>query len=90
MATTAPTTPLSRRTLPTSAGTLGPSEPIDGRPDPQAGDLDLAELESLGGAWGEFSVEESASLGPELLISNMFPPPDLWFADALENAGKLG
>ncbi|MFF0724935.1 ABC transporter substrate-binding protein [Streptomyces sp. NPDC004134] len=141
MATTAPTSPLSRRTLLTSAGALGigallaacggdtanggsgggwsftddrgekaetgrrpekivafvssaaalydygvtctaifgPSEPIDGKPNPQAGDLDLAELESLGEAWGEFNVEKYASLGPELLISNMFPPPDLWF-----------
>lgn len=58
---------------------FGPSEPVDGRPNPQAGDLDLAELESLGEAWGEFNVEKYASLGPELLVSNMFPPPDLWF-----------
>ncbi|AUH41791.1 ABC transporter substrate-binding protein [Streptomyces sp. CMB-StM0423] len=141
MATTAPTTPLSRRTLLTSAGALGlgallaacggdaasggsgggwsftddrgekaetgrrpekivafvssaaalydygvtctaifgPSKPIDGKPNPQAGDLDPAELESLGEAWGEFNVEKYAALGPELLISNMFPPPDLWF-----------
>ncbi|WBB57811.1 ABC transporter substrate-binding protein [Streptomyces sp. WMMC500] len=63
----------------TCTAIFGPSEPIDGKPNPQAGDLDLAELESLGEAWGEFNVEKYASLAPELLISNMFPPPDLWF-----------
>ncbi|MEO3767277.1 ABC transporter substrate-binding protein [Streptomyces sp. B8F3] len=63
----------------TCTAIFGPSEPIDGRPNPQAGELDPAGLESLGEAWGEFNVEKYASLGPELLISNMFPPPDLWF-----------
>ncbi|WP_407559942.1 ABC transporter substrate-binding protein [Streptomyces sp. 184] len=63
----------------TCTAIFGPSEPIDGNPNPQAGDLDLGELESLGEAWGEFNVEKYASLGPELLVSNMFPPPDLWF-----------
>ncbi|GAA2116277.1 ABC transporter substrate-binding protein [Streptomyces synnematoformans] len=63
----------------TCTAIFGPSEPIDGGPNPQAGDLDLDELVSLGEAWGEFNVEKYASLAPELLVSNMFPPPDLWF-----------
>ncbi|MDT0310275.1 ABC transporter substrate-binding protein [Streptomyces sp. DSM 44917] len=60
-------------------GVFGPSSPIDGRPNPQAGDLDLDRLTSVGEAWGEFGIEAYAELRPQLLISNMFPPPDLWF-----------
>ncbi|MEI5099797.1 ABC transporter substrate-binding protein [Streptomyces sp. PmtG] len=61
------------------AGVFGPSEPVGGRPNPQAGDLDVAKLTSLGSAWGQFNIEKYATLKPDLLISNMFPPPALWF-----------
>ncbi|MGP3967562.1 ABC transporter substrate-binding protein [Streptomyces sp. 6N223] len=61
------------------AGIFGPSSPIDGEPNPQAGDLDVSRLTSLGEAWGEFDIETYARLEPDLLVSNMFPPPDLWF-----------
>ncbi|WP_307531447.1 ABC transporter substrate-binding protein [Streptomyces umbrinus] len=60
-------------------GVFGPTEPIDGKPNPQAGDLDVSKLTSLGTAWGQFNVEKYAALKPDLLISNMFPPPDLWY-----------
>ncbi|MDT0345553.1 ABC transporter substrate-binding protein [Streptomyces litchfieldiae] len=60
-------------------GIFGPSSPVDGEPNPQAGDLDVSRLTSVGEAWGEFSIEKYAQLEPDLLISNMFPPPDLWF-----------
>ncbi|MEU9955774.1 ABC transporter substrate-binding protein [Streptomyces sp. NPDC050982] len=60
-------------------GVFGPTEPIDGKPNPQAGDLDVSKLTSLGTAWGQFNVEKYAALGPDLLISNMFPAPDLWY-----------
>ncbi|MFD5896012.1 ABC transporter substrate-binding protein [Streptomyces sp. NPDC060366] len=63
-------------------GVFGPSEPIGGKPNPQAGDLDLTKLTSLGQAWGEFNIEKYAALQPDLLISNMFPPPDLWYVPA--------
>ncbi|QHY94752.1 Fe(3+)-citrate-binding protein YfmC precursor [Streptomyces sp. S4.7] len=69
-------------------GVFGPSEPIDGKPDPQAGDLDLTKLTSLGQAWGEFNIEKYAALQPDLLISNMFPPPDLWYVPA-ESVRKI-
>ncbi|MER5771689.1 ABC transporter substrate-binding protein [Streptomyces sp. NPDC001985] len=61
------------------AGVFGPTDPVNGKPNPQVGDLDVSGLTSLGKAWGEFSVEKYAALGPDLLISNMFPPPALWF-----------
>lgn len=60
-------------------GVFGPTEPIGGKPNPQAGDLDVSELTSLGTAWGQFNVEKYAALEPDLLISNMFPAPDLWY-----------
>lgn len=60
-------------------GVFGPSKPVNGKPNPQAGNLDVAKLTSLGEAWGEFNVEKYAALQPDLLISNMFPPPALWF-----------
>ncbi|MEV0440775.1 ABC transporter substrate-binding protein [Streptomyces spectabilis] len=60
-------------------GVFGPSEPVDGKPNPQAGDLDVDKLTSLGKTWGQFNVEKYATLRPDVLISNMFPPPALWF-----------
>ncbi|MEU6060861.1 ABC transporter substrate-binding protein [Streptomyces sp. NPDC047097] len=60
-------------------GIFGPSAPVKGEPNPQAGGLDVAKLTSVGQAWGEFSLEKYAALKPELLISNMFPKPGLWF-----------
>lgn len=60
-------------------GIFGPSKPVGGRPNPQAGSLDVDKLTSLGESWGEFSIEKYAAFKPDLLISNMFPPPALWF-----------
>ncbi|MFJ4686568.1 ABC transporter substrate-binding protein [Streptomyces sp. NPDC088789] len=69
-------------------GVFGPSAPIDGRPNPQAGDLDVGELTSLGTAWGQFNLEKYAALRPDLLVSNMFPAPDLWYVPA-ESSEKI-
>ncbi|GGZ53766.1 ABC transporter substrate-binding protein [Streptomyces inusitatus] len=60
-------------------GVFGPTDPVNGKPNPQTGDLDITKLTSLGQGWGEFSVEKYAALDPDLLISNMFPPPALWY-----------
>ncbi|WP_261989205.1 ABC transporter substrate-binding protein [Streptomyces sp. uw30] len=60
-------------------GVFGPTRPVDGKPDPQAGDMDVSKLTSLGTDWGQFNVEKYAALRPDLLISNMFPAPDLWY-----------
>ncbi|MGW5864077.1 ABC transporter substrate-binding protein [Streptomyces sp. NPDC055239] len=69
-------------------GIFGPSKPVDGKPNPQAGDLDVGELTSLGESWGQFNIEKYAGLEPDLLISNMFPPPALWFVPE-EGAKKI-
>ncbi|GHF41288.1 ABC transporter substrate-binding protein [Streptomyces mashuensis] len=60
-------------------GVFGPTLLKDGRPDPQAGDLDVAKLTVLGNTWGEFNVEKYAALRPDLLITNMFEPDALWY-----------
>lgn len=60
-------------------GILGPSKPVDGKPEPQTGDLDPAKVTSLGHEWGRSGIEKYAALRPDLLVGNMFPPPDLWF-----------
>ncbi|MGW6904508.1 ABC transporter substrate-binding protein [Streptomyces sp. NPDC054940] len=60
-------------------GVFGPTRPVDGKPNPQAGDMDVSKLTSLGTEWGQFNVEKYAALQPDLLISNMFPAPDLWY-----------
>lgn len=45
-------------------GIFGPSEPVAGKPNPQAGNLDVAQLTSFGAAWGEFNVEKYAAHQP--------------------------
>jgi iron complex transport system substrate-binding protein len=60
-------------------GVFGPTKPVGGKPNPQAGTMDVSKLTNVGEAWGEFSVEKYAALKPDLLISNMVPPPGLWF-----------
>lgn len=69
-------------------GIFGPSKPIDGKPNPQAGDMDVSKLTSLGTEWGQFNIEKYAALEPDLLISNMFPAPDLWYVPA-ESVKKI-
>ncbi|NGO11946.1 ABC transporter substrate-binding protein [Streptomyces sp. HC44] len=60
-------------------GVFGPSEPVGGKPNPQAGDMDVSKMASLGTAFGQFNIEKYAALKPDLLISNMFPAPELWY-----------
>ncbi|GGY11703.1 ABC transporter substrate-binding protein [Streptomyces hiroshimensis] len=58
---------------------FGPTTLKDGKPDPQAGDLDVGKLTVLGNAWGEFNVEKYAALSPELLVTNMLQGTELWY-----------
>ncbi|WP_433059454.1 ABC transporter substrate-binding protein [Dactylosporangium sp. CS-033363] len=60
-------------------GTFGPLKTSDGKKEALAGDLDPAKVESLGNAWGEFNIEKYAALRPELLLSNMYEPGQLWY-----------
>jgi iron complex transport system substrate-binding protein len=59
-------------------GVFGPTRTTDGKPDVQAGDMDITKVEILGNVWDEFNVEKYAALAPDVLISTMF-----------DNAGTL-
>ncbi|MBP2402123.1 Ferric-citrate-binding protein [Streptomyces netropsis] len=61
------------------AGVFGPTKLKDGKPDPQAGDLDVDKVTILGNAWGEFNVEKYAAMSPELLVTNMLQAQELWY-----------
>ncbi|WP_030205104.1 ABC transporter substrate-binding protein [Streptomyces sp. NRRL S-87] len=60
-------------------GVFGPTKLPDGKPDVQAGSLDISKVEILGNVWGEFNVEKYAALRPEVLITNMWIKDQLWF-----------
>lgn len=69
-------------------GVYGPTRLKDGKPDPQAGNLPVDRLEIIGNAYGEFNIEKYAALRPELLVDNMFVPPDLFYVPA-ESKDKI-
>ncbi|MCG5212095.1 ABC transporter substrate-binding protein [Streptosporangium sp. KLBMP 9127] len=58
---------------------FGPHKLKDGGRDPQAGQVDITKVESLGNVWDEFNVEKYATLQPELLVSGMYVKDELWF-----------
>ncbi|WP_246256796.1 ABC transporter substrate-binding protein [Amycolatopsis anabasis] len=60
-------------------GVFGPSKLPDGKPDPQVGAVDLNTVTSLGNVWGEFNYDKYVSLNPQLLISVMYLPDELWY-----------
>ena len=61
------------------AGVFGPTRLKNGKPDVQAGDLNVDKVTVLGNVWGQFNVEKFASLAPELLITNMYDPGALFY-----------
>lgn len=60
-------------------GVFGPSKLKDGKPDPQAGSVDIDKVTIVGNTYGEFDLEKYAALNPDLLVTNMYQPPALWF-----------
>ncbi|MFE1326280.1 ABC transporter substrate-binding protein [Streptomyces sp. NPDC058741] len=61
-------------------GVFGPTRTPDGKPDVQAGDMDVSEVTVLGNAWDQFNVEKYATLAPDVLISTMFDDAGtLWY-----------
>ncbi|MDQ8707343.1 ABC transporter substrate-binding protein [Streptomyces sp. LHD-70] len=60
-------------------GVFGPTKGKGGKPDVQAGDMDISKLEILGNTWGQFSVEKYAALAPEVLITDMWLKDALWY-----------
>ncbi|PJN23258.1 ABC transporter substrate-binding protein [Kitasatospora sp. CB02891] len=60
-------------------GVFGETRTADGKPDPQAGSLNIDQVEIIGNAWGEFSIEKYAALRPELLVTHMYEPDAHWY-----------
>jgi iron complex transport system substrate-binding protein len=60
-------------------GVFGPTKLPNGKPDPQAGALPVDDLEIIGNAYGEFSIEKYAATRPQVLITNMYEPGALWY-----------
>ncbi|MFH8681181.1 ABC transporter substrate-binding protein [Streptomyces lydicus] len=60
-------------------GVFGPTKLKNGKPDPQAGDLDVDKVTVIGNAYNQFNVEKYAALRPDLLVTNMYEPGALWF-----------
>jgi iron complex transport system substrate-binding protein len=60
-------------------GVFGPTKLGNGKPDVQAGNLDIKQLTIVGNTYGEFDLEKYAALRPDLLVTNMYQPPGLWF-----------
>ncbi|MBF9133779.1 ABC transporter substrate-binding protein [Plantactinospora sp. S1510] len=60
-------------------GVFGPTRLADGRPDVQAGNLDVGKVEVIGNTWGEFNIEKYVALKPELLVTHEYEKNSLWY-----------
>jgi iron complex transport system substrate-binding protein len=62
-------------------GTFGPLKLSDGSVDPQAAGLDPEDVTDVtgGGEYGSLDLEKVAALKPDLIITNMYIKPDLWY-----------
>ncbi|MET9729765.1 ABC transporter substrate-binding protein [Streptomyces sp. NPDC006458] len=61
-------------------GVFGPTRTQDGKPDVQAGDMDITKVKVLGNVWGQFNVEQYAALAPDVLLTTTFDAAGtLWY-----------
>ncbi|MEE6271270.1 ABC transporter substrate-binding protein [Streptomyces diastatochromogenes] len=72
-------------------GVFGPTTLANGKPDPQAGDLDVKKVTVIGNGYNQFNVEKYAGLSPDLLVTNMYEPGALWYVpdDSKDKIAKL-
>ncbi|WP_225831939.1 ABC transporter substrate-binding protein [Streptomyces sp. NK08204] len=73
-------------------GVFGPTTTTGGRPDVQAGDMDVSKVTVLGNAWGQFNIEKYAALAPDVLITTMFDHAgSLWYVpeESKKQIGRL-
>ncbi|MFC5677568.1 ABC transporter substrate-binding protein [Aeromicrobium endophyticum] len=74
-------------------GTFGPLKLPDGSVDPQAAGLDPATVTDVtgGGEYGTLDLEKLAELEPDLVITNMYQKPELWYMndDTAEKVDKV-
>ncbi|MBO9521723.1 MAG: ABC transporter substrate-binding protein [Nocardioidaceae bacterium] len=64
-------------------GVFGPLKGKDGQVDPQAAGLDPSAVTDVTGTgeYGDLEMEELVGLRPDLLVTNMFVPPELWYVN---------
>ncbi|MEV7397380.1 ABC transporter substrate-binding protein [Aeromicrobium sp. NPDC092404] len=62
-------------------GTFGPLKLSDGSVDPQAAGLDPEDVTDVtgGGEYGTLDLEKLAALKPDLVVTNMYVKPELWY-----------
>lgn len=62
-------------------GTFGPLKLPDGSVDPQAAGLDPEDVTDVtgGGEYGSLDLEKLAALKPDLIVTNMYIKPQLWY-----------
>ncbi|MDX6231532.1 MAG: iron-desferrioxamine transport system substrate-binding protein [Nocardioidaceae bacterium] len=62
-------------------GTFGPLKLPDGSVDPQAAGLEPDDVTDVtgGGEYGSLDLEKLAALKPDLIVTNMYIKPDLWY-----------
>ena len=62
-------------------GTFGPLKTEDGSLDPQAAGVDPSKVTDVtgGGEYGTLDLEKMAELKPDLVITNMYIKPELWY-----------
>ncbi|HET9382684.1 MAG TPA: ABC transporter substrate-binding protein [Streptomyces sp.] len=70
-------------------GVFGPTRTSGGRPDVQAGDMDVSGVTVLGNVWGSFNVEKYAALAPDVLISTTFDAAGTLWSVPEESADKI-
>ncbi|MCX3058817.1 ABC transporter substrate-binding protein [Streptomyces beihaiensis] len=73
-------------------GVFGPTTTKGGKPDVQAGDMDVSKVTVIGNAWGQFNIEKYAALAPDVLITTMFDAKGtLWYVpeESREKIAKL-
>lgn len=61
---------------------FGPHKLKDGTKDPEAGDIDITKVETIGNVWDEFNIEKYISVQPELLVAGMYRNDELWYVPA--------
>ncbi|GGJ80394.1 ABC transporter substrate-binding protein [Pilimelia anulata] len=71
-------------------GVFGPQKRPDGTKDPQAGNVDVDAVTSVGNSWDDFNMEKFLALKPDLVVTGKFGkgPDDLWALPA-ESLAKI-
>lgn len=57
-----------------AVGTFGPLSPVEGKPNPQSGNVDPAQVTNLGEEYGQADIEKLASLQPDLIVYGTWSP----------------